>query len=420
MEYKHRLIEKEIEDSLNRVGCIILYGPKYCGKTTTAKRYAKSLFSINSIDDIRFANADPRIVLQGDTPRLIDEWQFAPDLWNVARSIIDERNNLSGQFIFTGSATPEDKTKIIHNGAGRIKKIKMTSMSLYETGESSGEISLMSLFDNSISIFALNEINLKDIAFYMCRGGWPAFIGLNDNAALKNSKDYYNTLFEFENNGNKKFRNKKKETFQKIIRSYARNISTPARKMKLINDISNNDDGTISLDTYNEYLEALNDLNIITDLNYFNLNNRSNISLITTPIRHFIDTSIAINSLNLTPEKLLNDPRSFGLFFEDFAIHELSVYANAINANLFHYRDKEGLECDAIIVLDDSRYALIEIKLGGQESIEYGAKTLKHVEQVLMNKGYNKPTFKAVITAVGHAYTTEDKIYVIPINKLKD
>ncbi len=420
--YLKRYIEEKIKESLEIIGVVVISGPKYCGKTTTSKLFAKTIYTLDTKSKIEIASINPKSIFNGDTPILIDEWQTVPDLWNVARSEIDSRDNKFGQFIFTGSSTPANKDDIYHNGAGRILTLKMYPLTLSESNESKKIISLKKLFNNEQSINYLenNDISLKDIAFYICRGGWPLSLNEDKEKSLKITNAYCSTLFDFENSKNNKFRNKKKDIFNMIIRSYARNISTEARKLTIIKDINSNDDRNLDLETLDSYLEALNDLYIIQDINAWNLNLRSKTSIITTPTRHFVDTSIAAYSLNISPDDLLNDIKTFGLFFEDFVIKELNVYSQVINGEISHYRDSTGLECDAVIHLKNGKYGLIEIKLGGEDLIKEGIKNLIKLESKIKESNNKLPSFKMIITACGPSYLSKEGIAIVPINLLTD
>ncbi len=420
--YLKRYIENKIKESLEIIGVVVISGPKYCGKTTTSKLFAKTIYTLDTKSKIEIASINPKSMFNGETPILIDEWQTVPDLWNVARSEIDSRENKFGQFIFTGSSTPANKNDIYHNGAGRILTLKMYPLTLSESNESKKIISLKKLFNNEQKINYLenNDITLEDIAFYICRGGWPLSLNEDREKSLRITRAYCSTLFEFENTKNNKFRNKKKEIFNMIIKSYARNISTEARKLTIIKDINSNDDRNLDLETLDSYLEALNDLYIIQDINAWNLNLRSKTSIITTPTRHFVDTSIAAYSLNISPNDLLNDIKTFGLFFEDFVIKELNVYSQIIDGEISHYRDSSGLECDAVIHLKNGKYGLIEIKLGGDDLINEGIKNLIKLESKIKESNNKLPAFKIIITACGPSYLSKEDIAIVPINLLTD
>lgn len=421
MAYLKRYIEKEISLALDSSGVVVVAGPKFCGKTTTSKLFANSSYVLDTKQKIELVQSNPEGILRGATPRLIDEWQNVPDLWNCARAEVDTREDKFGQFIFTGSSTPADKEDIYHSGAGRIVTLVMRPMSLYESRESSGVVSLSDLFNGQQRIFATGDgYYLQDTAFYICRGGWPLSLVDNRERALRITENYYATLFEFENNKNKKFRNKKPETFRMILRSYARNISTEVRRKTIINDINEHDDRTLTPDTFDEYIEALNDLFIIKDIEAWNPNFRSKTSIITTPTRHFVDTSIAAGALGISPDDLMNDPKTFGMFFEDFAVRDLSIYAQTLRGEVRHFRDGNGLECDAVLHLKNGEYALIEIKLGGESLIKEGVATLMALRAKIAKANQKAPAFCMILTAVGNAYTLDNGIHIVPVNMLKD
>jgi len=422
MDYLNRYIENQIREALDTSGAVVVAGPKFCGKTTTCKRFAASSFSLDTKSKIQLVQSSPDSVLIGETPRLIDEWQNVPDLWNCARAEVDAREDKFGQFIFTGSSTPADQSDIYHSGAGRIVTLQMRPMSLFESKDSNGNISLTKLFDSPEErLFYINEnYYLQDTAFYLCRGGWPLSLVDDRKKALRITENYYSTLFEFENNRNEKFRNRKKSIFLMILRSYARNISTEARRKVLINDVNEHDDRNLDPDTFDEYVKALNDLFIIRDIEAWNPNFRSKTSVVSSPTRHFVDTSIAAGALRISPDDLMNDPKTFGLFFEDFAVNELIVYSGNLGGEVRHYRDGNGLECDAVIHLNDGRYALAEIKLGGESLIREGISTLTSLKEKIKADKQKPPVFSMIVTACGDAYTTKEGIHIVPVNMLKD
>lgn len=417
--YYKRLIEKIIYDKLNYSGAILIAGPKFCGKTTTSLLFAKSNVKLITDQDIELAKINDNFVFSGDTPRLIDEWQVVPDIWNKVREKVDN-NTSPGLYILTGSSTPADKTKIHHSGTGRITTLKMKSLTLTESQENRKIISLCEAFNKiDKNIFYNNENHtIEDTAFYICRGGWPKSIINNREIALKITKDYFNGLFEFENSPNKKFRNKKKNTLRTIIKSYARHISTEASYNTIIKDIEANENRKIDIKTFNEYIEALQDIYIIEDIEAWNTNLRSKTAIRTTNTRHFYDTSIACQALNISPSDLLNDVKTFELFFEDFAVKELSVYASLIGGKVMHYRDAIGLECDAIIHLDNSHWGMIEIKLGSSDAIEHAATNLNNLDKKIDYTKFTKPSFKMILTAFGPTYIRNDGIIVTSINCL--
>lgn len=420
-KYYKRYIEKEIEKLLKTSGAVVIEGPKFCGKSTTSEKFAESKYVLDTKAKIELAQSNPNDILIGEHPRLIDEWQMVPDLWNCARTNIDNSKDKFGKFIFTGSSTPVNKNDIYHSGAGRIVKIKMRTLSLFESEESTGEVSLKKLFEGKEKVFSTNDnYSLYDTAFYICRGGWPLSLVKNKEKALQITNNYVSTLFEFENHNNEKFRNKKKNLFIMILKSYARNISSEARRSKMLNDVIEHEDRKLDDNTFDEYVEALNDLYIIEDIEAWNPNFRSKTTITSTPTRHFIDTSIATGILNMSPNDLMNDPESFGLFFEDFVVKELNIYTKMLDGEIRHYRDNNGLECDAVIHLKNGNFALVEIKLGGESLVNNGISTLKKLKEKLLKEKKKEPTFMMIVTAVGNAYTTKDGIYVVPINKLKD
>lgn len=419
--YYKRLIEKDIELKLRTSGAVVVAGPKFCGKTTTCMLYQKSFVKLNTKQTITMARMNPKWALEGEKPRLIDEWQKAPDLWNQIKDDLDFDYQF-GKFILTGSSTPADKTEVHHSGAGRIAPVKMRPMSLWESQESKGTVSLIELFDEKSDYpWDLNsEISLEDIAFLICRGGWPISVRAPKDIAVEITKNYYNGLFVFEDCENERFRNKKPEVLKMILKSYARHISTEAAISTIIADVRQSNERTMDPKTFDDYMEALKDLYVIEDLSAWNPNIRSKTIIRSTPTRHFIDTSIACRALGVSPNDLMNDLESFGLFFEDFAVRDLSIYANAIGGTVTHYRDNTGLECDAVVHLEDGRWGAIEIKLGGDELIEHGAQSLKNLRDKITSISEERaPSFLMVLTAVGGAYRREDGVYVAPINLLK-
>ena len=419
--YYKRLIEETIALKLKSSGAVLVAGPKFCGKTTTCMLYQKSFVKLNTKQAIAMARMDPKGVLSGENPRLIDEWQKAPDIWNQVKDDLDF-NYEFGKYILTGSSTPVDKTEIHHSGAGRIAPLKMRPMTLWESKESKGTVSLKDLFDGGEHFpWDMNSgFTLNDVAFLLCRGGWPIAVLAPKEIALEITKNYYNGLFVFEDSENERFRNKKPEVLRMILRSYARNISTEAAVSTIISDIRQSNERTMDPKTYDDYMESLKDLYIIEDMEAWNPNIRSKTSIRSTPTRHFVDTSIACRSLGVSPNDLMNDLESFGLFFEDFAVRDLSVYAGCLGGEVKHYRDNAGLECDAVVHLEDGRWGGIEIKLGGDDLINNGAESLKTLRNKIVEKSDEKaPSFLLVLTAVGGAYRRDDGVYVAPINLLK-
>lgn len=420
-KYYSRLIEKEIERKLKSSGAVVIVGPKFCGKTTTAMLFQKSMIRLNTKQIIQIVSMNPAPHLEGDKPRLIDEWQTVPDIWNSIKNNLDLDYEF-GKFILTGSSTPADKEDIYHSGAGRITPIKMKTMSLFESNESKGLVSLSKLFEESkINIFDLNnDFTLEEAAYLICRGGWPISLQDDKELGLEIMYNYYNSLFIFEYSDNEKFRDLKPETLKTILASYARNISTEASISSMLRDLEIRDNFKIDRDTLEKYIEALNDLYIIEDVNAWNPNIRSKTSIRTTPTRHFVDTSIACRALNISPNDLVNDLNTMGLFFEDLAVRDLKIYANTFGGEVRHYRDNAGLECDAIIHLPNGKWGAIEIKLGGEKAIDDAAKSLKLLKNKIINKSNEQePSFMMILTAVGSLYQRDDGIIVVPINCLK-
>lgn len=403
-------------------GAVVVAGPKFCGKTTTCMLYQKSFVKLNTQQAINMARMNPKAVLNGEKPRLIDEWQKAPDVWNQVKDDLDF-NYEFGKYILTGSSTPADKTTVHHSGVGRIASIKMRPMSLWESQESKGSVSLSALFDGKEDEFPWDmnqDFSLEDVAYLMCRGGWPISVRAPRDIALEVTKNYWNGLFVFEDCENERFRNKKPEVLRMIVRSYARHISTEAAASTIIADVRQSNERTMDAKTFADYMEALNDLYILEDMRAWNPNIRSKTSIRSTPTRHFVDTSIACRALGVSPKDLMGDLESFGLFFEDMAVRDLRIYTESLGGEVLHYRDNAGLECDAVLHLDDGRWGAVEIKLGGDDNIEAGASTLKQLKSKIEEKSdENAPSFLLVLTAVGGAYRREDGVFVAPINLLK-
>lgn len=419
--YYNRLLEKEIELKLKTSGAVLVAGPKFCGKTTTCMLYQKSFIKLNTKQFIAMARMNPKAVLKGETPRLIDEWQKAPDIWNQVKDDLDF-NYEFGKFILTGSSTPADKTEVHHSGAGRITPLLMRPMSLFESKESEGSVSLQNLFDGTGNYpwKVDHDFTLEDVAHLLCRGGWPISVLAQKEIAIEITKNYWNGLFVFEDCENERFRNKKPEVLKMIVKSYARHISTEAAISTIIADVRQSNERTMDSKTFDDYVEALKDLYLIEDMQAWNPNIRSKTSIRSTPTRHFVDTSIACRALNIMPDDLLRDLESFGLFFEDMAVRDLKIYASTLGGEVLHYRDNAGLECDAVVHLEDGRWGAIEIKLGGDELIEAGATSLKNLKSKIEEKSNEKsPSFLMVLTAVGGAYQREDGVYVASINYLK-
>lgn len=419
--YLPRLIEKPITESMKTNGCIVIEGPKWCGKSTTSERFAKSVIKLQKPATYKqyriLADIGDDNLLSGEKPVLFDEWQKIPELWDYVRNYIDETSG-KGLFILTGSAKPiEDKER--HSGIGRMKKIIMRTMSLWESNESSGEVSLRNLFDNTKNVSGKNRYQLKDIAHIICRGGFPsAVIEKDKDISLNYAKDYVNTLVSTDITSVDDIKRNPKRA-RAILKSYARNISTPAKMTTILKDVESNTD-TQDIRTINSYIDAFSKLFVIDETESWTPKLRSKTAIRTTSTKHFVDPSIATAILDANPNDLIQDLNTFGLLFENLVIRDLKIYTQSLDGNVYNYRDKSGLEADAVIHLNDGRWGLIEIKLGGETLINEGALTLTKLKEVIDQDKMNKPAFLAIITATdSFAYKREDGIYVIPITCLK-
>lgn len=418
--YKPRLIEKQIERALKSSGAIAIEGPKFCGKTTTCNIFSVSKIELITEDIINVVKADPKIALLGDKPHLIDEWQTVPQIWDLVRKQVNDDNQF-GEYILTGSATPPDPNQIHHSGAGRITPLVMRPMSLYESHDSKGLISLNDLFNkkNLSFYFENDDYSIDKTAFFICRGGWPLSVVTDEQVALDVTKNYYRGLFNFKNSENPKYKNKNPDFLKMVLKSYARNISTEASYQTILADVQKNEHRNMDIKTFDSYLEIAEELFIVEDMDAWCPNLRSGTAVRSTPTRHFVDPSIACRALGISKNDLLRDSNTFGFFFEDLAVRDLRIYADTMDGVVRHYRDKNGLECDSVIHLEDGRWAPIEIKLGSAEAIEDAANKLNTFVSKL-DENYSKPTFMAILTACGRAYKRPDGIYVIPINLLKN
>ena len=427
MKYLPRIADKILQDKLESKGAVLIRGPKWCGKSTTALQKSKSILNLNDTvalqQNIELAKIDPAMLLQGDIPRLIDEWQEIPSLWDAVRNEVDMRREV-GQFILTGSATPlrEDIRKQIHHtGTGRFAFVNMYPMSLYESGESTGEISLEELFNQPEIIRGSNKLNLKDMAYLVCRGGWPFGIDhqLSVKASLSQAFDYVDVVVE-EDISRVDGVDRNPYLARLIMKSYARNQGGQTPITKIRNDVMANEHSSITEETVSKYINALRQIFVVKDLDAWNPNLRSKTSIRTTPTRYFIDPSLSTASLRIGPEDLMNQIIDFGFFFETLCIRDLRVYSEALDGDLFHYRDSNGLECDAVVHLRNGKYGLIEIKLGGDKLIEDGVKNLNKLSAILNTEKMGEPSFRMILTAVGsYAYRRTDGIYIVPVGCLK-
>lgn len=422
-KYKPRITDTLIERKLRGKGAILIEGPKWCGKTTTAEQVSKSILYMSKPEDVSsnlmMADINPSKLLEGETPRLIDEWQIAPKLWDAVRFEVDHRENY-GHFILTGSAVPPKTDEIFHTGTGRFAWIKMRPMSLYESGESTGEVSLKEMFNQPGQLSATNKLNIDDLAFLICRGGWPETVNMDKDVALDQAFDYYNAIV---NTDISRVDDVKRdpERAKRLMKSYARNQGAQTAYTVIRDDIAANDSELITDDTIYAYTNALRKIFVIEDMPAWKPNLRSKTAIRTSDTRYFIDSSIATASLGLGPEDLIKNLNTMGLFFETMCVRDLRVYAESIDGEVYHYRDKSGLECDTVVHLRNGSFGLIEIKLGGDKLIEEGADNLKTFSNKIDTVKMKAPSFLMVLTGTGNfAYRREDGVYVVPIGCLKN
>lgn len=424
MDYKERIADKILSRKLEGKGAVLVEGPKWCGKTTTARQVAKSMLDLGDSQVLsqsrQLMEISSRILLEGETPRLIDEWQTLPPLWDSIRSEVDRRNAF-GQFILTGSSVLPDAGATIHSGTGRFARIRMRPMSLFESGESTGSVSLRSLFSGEELSPASASLQLPDIAFLLCRGGWPQTTFMQGDVALDQAFEYLDSVVELDMHRIDGVARSPERT-RRLLRSYARNISQQVSYGTIKADMLSNDAQTLDEETVADYIKALKRLYVVEDLEAWNPNLRSKAAIRTSDTRHFVDSSIGVAALGIGPADLMNDLETFGLLFEDMAVRDLRIYAEALDGRLYHYRDSDKLECDAVIHRRNGTYGLVEIKLGGSTKIEEGAKSLKKLEQKIDTTRMRAPSFMMVLTAVGdYAYRRpHDGIWVVPIGCLRD
>lgn len=421
--YKPRIADSLLERKLRGKGAVIVEGPKWCGKTTTAEQLAKSVLYMSKPEDLKenllMADIDPSGLLEGETPRLIDEWQIAPGLWDAVRFEVDHRGGV-GHFILTGSAVPPRTAEMVHSGTGRFSRMKMRPMSLYESMESSGKISLGDLFSQPKKIFANNDLGIAELAFLICRGGWPSSIDMEQDVALDQTFDYLDAVVNVDISRVDDVR-RDSERAKRLMKSYSRHQGTQTTYTVIRDDIAANDSDFLTEDTVYSYTNALRKIFVIEDMPAWNPNLRSKTAIRTSDTRYFVDPSIAAASLGLGPKDLLGDLNTMGLLFETLCVRDLRVYADSLFGNVYHYRDKSGLECDAVIHLRNGSYGLIEIKLGGDRLIEEGSMSLKTLAGKIDTDKMKEPSFLMVLTGTGkYAYRREDGIYVVPIGCLKN
>lgn len=433
--YKNRVADRLLAEKLEAFGAVLIEGPKYCGKTTLATQQARSILSMADTDtlgqNLALARTNISRLLAGETPRLIDEWQIAPQFWDAVRNEVDKRNE-DGQFMLTGSAVPPKPKKdesgniieeenIHHTGTGRISRLRLRTMSLWESEDSTGDVSLEELFINPDTVDGVSNIDLDRLAYLTCRGGWPkAVLKKSEKAALAQAFDYYDSVVS---NDIKRVDDigRDEELTKRIMRSYARNQGTQATVGTILADIKSNGDERMSDSTVYSYIKALKEIFVIEDSIAWNPNLRSKTAIRTSDTRYFIDPSIATAALGMGPKDLINDMETFGFIFETLAIRDLRVYADALDGKVYHYRDKNNLECDAVIHLRNGSYGLVEVKIGGTEPIREGAESLKTLSSKIDSTRMKAPSFMMVLTGIGNfAYKRpEDGVLVVPIGCLK-
>ena len=421
--YKQRIADRILQRKILGKGTVLIEGPKWCGKTTTAKQLAKSFLDLGDSAILKqsttLIDISPQTLLKGDTPRLIDEWQALPSIWDSIRSEVDRRGEPS-QFILTGSSVLPEADETIHSGTGRFATIKMRPMSLYESGESTGTVSLKELFECDSIEAQQNDLELEDIAYLTCRGGWPWATLISREVALDQAFEYFDSVVKKDILRVDKVK-RSAERAKLLLRSYARNISQQVSYGTIRKDMLSNDASTLDEDTVADYIKALKKLFVIEDLAAWNPNIRSKAAIRTSDTRHFVDPSIGTAALGLGPQDLINDLKSFGFFFEDMVVRDLRVYAEALDGELYHYRDSNGLECDTVLHRRNGSYALLEVKLGGEQNIEEGAMSMISLAKNIDTDKTPSPSFMAVIVGVGqYAYQRKDGVYVIPIGCLRD
>ena len=421
-EYYQRVSDKVLLEHLESKGAVLIEGAKWCGKTTSAKHIAKSVREMDRPEMTeqyqQMARINPSNLLEGEVPHLIDEWQIATNIWNAVRYEVDRRGEF-GQFILTGSSVPAALDESMHTGTGRIVRMQMRPMSLFESKDSTGQVSLMDLF-NKKDISAVDNHSIDEIAFLICRGGWPAALNHGKKVALKQAFDYYDAVVNDDISRVDRVKRDSERT-KRILKSYARNVATQASLETIRSDVISNDVETFDKEALYGYLNALKRIFVIEDSPAWNPNLRSKTAIRTSDTRYFVDPSIAVAALGLGPTDLVNNLELMGLIFENLCVRDLRIYADALDGSVYHYRDKTGLECDAVIHLRNGSYGLVEVKLGGDQSINEGAESLLKLTSKIDTEKMKKPAFLMVLCGVApFAYKREDGVFVVPITCLKD
>ena len=421
--YRKRIADEILKRKLEGKGVVLIEGPKWCGKTTTSEQVASSILYMDNPEkkeqNINMSEVNPKRLLKGETPRLIDEWQIAPKLWDAIRFEVDHRDEL-GQFILTGSAVPANTKDVTHSGTGRFTWLMMRPMTLFESGDSTGEVSLKELFEGNLDVDGSSNIDIDRLAFLICRGGWPKAIGMRDEIALDQAFDYIEAVIHSDINRADNIK-KNPDKVRRLMRSYARNQGTQIANTELAKDIQGNDETSLNEETIATYIDALKKIFVIEDMQAWNPNLRSKTAIRSSDTRYYIDPSIAAASLGIGPNDLINDLKTFGFLFETLCVRDLRVFSDALNGKVYHYRDKNGQECDAVVHLRNGKYGLIEIKLGGEKLIEEGVETLKSMKSKIDINKMNSPSFLMVLTGIGdYAYQRSDGVLVVPIGCLKN
>ena len=422
-KYRNRVVDAILQEKLEGKGAVLIEGPKWCGKTTTAEQIAKSVLYMDDPQskeqNVNMAALNPKRLLSGETPRLIDEWQIAPKLWDAIRFEVDHRDDL-GQFVLTGSAVPPDTKEITHSGTGRFSWLMMRPMSLYESGESTGEVSLSRLFEGKGEVDGESKLDLERIAFLICRGGWPRSIDMRDKIALNQAIDYYDAVVHSDINRADGVE-KNPERVKRLMRSLARNQGQQIANTAIAADIAANNESTLNQETVAGYISALKKIFVVEDMPAWNPNLRSKSAIRTSDTRYFVDASIAAAALGIGPNDLINDLNTMGFLFETMCVRDLRVYAEALGGSVYHFRNKAGLECDAVVHLRNGSYGLIEIKLGGEKLIREGVETLTSLTESIDTSKMKEPAFRMILTAADqYAYRREDGICIVPVGCLKD
>ena len=420
--YRNRVADQLLQDQLEAAGVVLVQGAKWCGKTTTAVHAAKSVLYMDDPrqlqNNLRLAETNPSALLEGPAPRVIDEWQLAPQLWDAARFEVSRRGAL-GMLIFTGSAVPPDKSKITHTGTGRFASLTMRPMSLWESGESNGMLSLESLFEGVAQDVAAAEMDVERMAYLVCRGGWPQTLKMKNRASLLQARNYVDAVCNSDiTRVDGVGRNP--ALAHLLMRSYSRHQGGQVPVSTLVADLKENYNTDVSEATVASYINALKKIFVVEDMPAWCPNLRSKTAIRTSDTRYFVDSSIAAASLGIGPKDLLADFNTYGLLFETLAVRDLRVYAEALDGYVSHYRDRNGLECDAVVHLRNGKYGLVEVKIGGDTLIEEGVKNLKNLSQKIDTDRMNEPSFMMVLTAIGdYAFRRSDGVWIVPIAALK-